>query len=138
MGIGEIADIGNIGMGLAEKGASLANTIDSIYMRHKNFKENKRQFDAQFNESVRQFGLDYALKDYATRAGISLQKAQQLYNAQNLTMAQTAQTENLKTSALGRDMQSTEFKWAQEDRAKKQGIGKAMQKGLVMGLTGGK
>jgi hypothetical protein len=131
------ADIAAAGMDLVDKGVNIADKIDQMVMRHKQAKENKRQFDATFKENVRQFGLNYALQDFATRQGISMQKAQQLYAAENLAMAKSAQSENLKTSALGRAVTGTQFQWAKEDRAKQQAMGKAMQKGLVSGILGG-
>jgi hypothetical protein len=109
-----------------QAGASLANTIDSIYMRHESFKENKRQFDQTFNEDVRQFGLRYVLEDFATRQNVSLAKAKQLYDAENLALNKQVTGENVKTSALGRTMQATQFNWA-KDRAKQQRFGKALE-----------
>lgn len=135
---GGAGDAASMGLGIAAQGVGIVNAVDSIIMRHKALKESKRQFDQQFNENVRQFGLEFALKDYATRKGVSFQIAQQLYNSEVLGMSKQAQTENLKTSALGRNIQSTQFGWEKEDRKKKQNIGTAMQKGLVMGLLGGK
>jgi hypothetical protein len=131
------ADIANMGINLAEKGVNLANVIDQIYMRHKTFNESKRQFDKTFNENVRQFGLEYALRDFATRKNISLAQAQQLYNAEHLELQKQAQGENIKTSALARNIASTQFNWQKQDRLKHQNTVKAMQKGLVSGLMGG-
>jgi hypothetical protein len=124
---GTVADIANI-----------YGTIDNAIMARKNLKETKRQFDARFNEEVRQFGLNYALQDYATRKNISLQQAQQLYNAENLGMAKTALNENMQTSALGRGITATRWDWEKQDRANANKISKATQKGIVMGLFGGK
>lgn len=126
-----------LGTGIVSNVANIAGTIDSMIMRHKQFKEQKRQFDKTFNENIRQFGLEFALKDYATRKGISQAEAQQMLNAEQFGLAKQTTAENLKTSALGRNIQATEFQWAKEDRAKKQAYGKALQKGLMMGIMGG-
>jgi hypothetical protein len=132
------AEAGNIGLDVAQKGATLWQTIDGIMMGHKYFKEGKRQFDTSFNENVRQFGLQNALQDFATRQGISLQKAQQLFQAEQLGLQKQATGENIKTSAQGRGIQATQFQWAKEDRAKQQNFIKALQKGVATGLLGGK
>jgi hypothetical protein len=132
------AEAGSIGLDVAQKGATLWQTIDGIITGHKQFKENKRQFNTSFNENVRQFGLQYALQDFATRQGISLQKAQQLFQAEQLGLQKQATGENIKTSAQGRGIQATQFQWAKEDRAKQQNFIKALQKGVATGLLGGK
>lgn len=127
----------NIGMGMVKSGLDVYNTIDSIIMRHRNANEQRRQFDQTFDENVRQFGLNYALRDFATRQGVSLAKAKQLYEAETLALNKQTTAENLRTSALGRQMSATKFAWEKEDRAKQQKRAKAMQKGIVTGLFGG-
>lgn len=136
MGMG-IAEAGAIGLDLANQGVRLADTIDQIQMRHKTFKESKRRFDLEFDEDVRRYGIDSALKNYATREGISMAKAKQLYDAENLGLTKQTTAENLRTSAMGRGITATKFAWEKQDRTKRQALGKALQKGIVTGLFGG-
>jgi hypothetical protein len=41
---------------------------------------NKEQFDKTFYENIRQYNLNYALNEFATRKGLALQEAQEQWN----------------------------------------------------------
>ena len=113
-------------------------TIEQTILAKKKQKSSEMQFDKQFEEASRQFGIDFALKDYATRKGLALNDVRSMLDAQQTKTQGALAAENLKTSALGRNIQSQQFEWQAEDRRNKKAIGKALQKGLISGLMGGK
>jgi len=119
------------------KAVDIYSKIDEMITSKRTAAESKRRFDQQFQENVRQYGLDFALKDYATRQGISLQKVQMMFNADQQKNQNALTAENLKTSALGRGIQQKQFDWMKEDRAKNTAFKKALQKGLATGMLGG-
>ena len=117
--------------------ASVWNSIDNSIMERKKLAQAKSQFDRQFAENARQFGLEFALKDYATRKGIALNTAQTMLNVEQQKNQNAMTSENIKTSALGRGIQQKQFDWQKEDRTKNAAFKKALQKGIVSGILGG-
>lgn len=63
-------------------------------------KESTRRFDKTFFENIRQFNLEYALKEFATRKGIQLQEVQQIWD--RYTQGRTLDA-NMRTSRIASD-----------------------------------
>jgi len=133
MGVGAAKEITGVVGGIA----GIYGTIDNAIMRRKELAQAKSQFDRQFAENARQFGLEFALKDYATRKGIALNTAQTMLNVEQQKNQNAMTSENIKTSALGRGIQQKQFDWQKEDRTKNAAFKKALQKGIVSGILGG-
>lgn len=127
-----------LGLGLLGDATGIVTSIGNLVMRYKEAKEAQRRFDKQFDEDVRRYGIEQAMKEYAQRKGMSLEDARAMLQAGQFGLTKQVSGENIKASALGRNIESTKFKWAKEDRAKQQAYAKALQKGLLMGLGGGK
>jgi hypothetical protein len=88
-------------------------------------KETTRRFDQTFFENVRQFNLEYALKEFATRKGIELQFAQQLWN--QWIQGKTTDSQ-LKTESLAREKFKFDLDREKELYAKKLQFGKVFAK----------
>jgi hypothetical protein len=67
--------IGGLASASQERAGAAAQTAASLAMQGMQQQEGVRQFDATFDENVRQFGLNFALNKWATEKGISLQEA---------------------------------------------------------------
>ncbi|MCP3683491.1 MAG: hypothetical protein GY861_12460 [bacterium] len=130
-----------IGAGLDAIGNNLQKLGD-FYLKNKGLNQNQKQFDALFDQNKEQFGLQFALKEFATRKGLELEETQMLYNQdigrQNLKLNQATTREGIKSSSQQRFQQAEQFNWAREDRDKLAKQDKAFSKGLFKGLLGGK
>lgn len=88
---------------------------------NKSFNETKRRFDQTFFENVRQYNLDYALKEWATRKGVQLQDAQEVwkrYTEGRIT------DQNIRTSRLAEQKTRYDFEKEKKRDAKKQQFSK--------------
>jgi hypothetical protein len=98
----------------------------------------QKQLDKQFNEDVRRYNLNYALQRYATRKGISMQEAQNIYNQSvsgaNLSMNQLQNQSAMKSQAAGRAQDEIQFGWQKLDRDRQMTIARAYARGLAKGL----
>ena len=119
---------------------NVINTMVGWAQGKKTRRQNAKQFDRTFKENQRRFGLEFALSEWSTRKGLSLQEAQQLYNQSFSTQQlgfQGAQTrESLKGASVSRRGAEDTFKWAREDRAKQEKMAKAYSKGVFSGMAG--
>ena len=98
--------------------------------------QSQQNFDAQFDEDKRRFGLNYALQNFSMRASMSFQQAQALYQRQ---AGQVQQGMEYQTFSQGMKEKRKAFQWANEDRATKKKFDAAFTRGLAKGLkTGGK
>jgi len=86
-----------VGGALDSLGLSITGWIDRANYNRAQQQE-QANFDKQFDESVRQFGLQYALNDFATRKGLSLQEAQQMYSQGMQTRQMQTQLEDRQTT----------------------------------------
>lgn len=131
--------LGSMGDPLAT-GWNLLGDIMTWVQNKKTREEQKRQFDATFAENQRQFGLNYALKEFATRKQIDMQEARDMWNEalQSGQLAlQTASTRSaLETAAQQRAQEETKFDWMTESRDKQIAASKAYATGVLQGLSG--
>jgi hypothetical protein len=131
--LGSMGDPLNTGWGM------LTNIL-TWAQNKKTREESKRQFDKSFAENQRQFGLEYALKEFSTRKQLELQEVKDMYDAAVATgglKLQTAATrQNLETSAQEGMQKEKLFDWATEDREKETQAQKSYAKGIIQGLSG--
>jgi len=115
--------------------------IADFYLKNKGLNQQQNQFDSTFFQTEEQFGKSFALKEFATRKGLKLQEAQQLYNQQmgseTLRMQRATTREGLKVSGQDRMQKAEQFGWVREDRDKAKKQDKAFSKGVLKGLLGG-
>ena len=132
---------GGVGAGLDAIGNNLQKLGD-FYLKNKSLNQNKKQFDQTFEQNEKHFGLQFALKEFATRKGLELEETQMMYNqwmgGQNLKLNQATTREGIKSSSQQRFQQAEQFNWAREDREKLAKQDKAFSKGVFKGLLGGK
>ncbi len=115
---------------------SIAGAVNSVQQQE----QAQKNFDKNFDENKRRFGLEFALREWATRKGIEMQEAQVLYQRQmgsgTMQMNRAAMRENLKSSGLNRFQQERQMSWDRQDREKSQRMAKAYSSGLLKGLGG--
>lgn len=122
------------------EGLSPVSALVSMVGAIKSRKESIRQFDAGFEESKRRFGLEFALREWAERQGMTMARARQMYAMQadqqqyGLQLAQAGET--MRGQAQSRMQQDTTFNWQKEDRERNRKLSKAYGKGIVQGLFG--
>ncbi len=109
-------------------------------MAIKDQKQAQANFDKQFEEQKRQFGLTFALKEWATRKNVDMAQARMLYNqklsGQTMRMSKATTRESLKGAAQQRMQAQKQFNWEEQDRDKQQTLGKAYSSGLMKGIGG--
>ncbi len=131
----------SVGAGIDALSESLLD-IANLYLKGKSINQQQEQFDATFSQNEKQFGLNFALKEFATRKGLKLQEAQQLYNqkigSQRIGMERATTRERLKGAGQQRLQTAEQFSWLREDREKKQKQDSFFSKGVLKGLLGGK
>lgn len=119
---------------------SPVSTIVGMIQSRKAREIQQEQFDATFEENKRRFGLEFALREWATRKNMAIDMARQLYNRQYNKAQLNLQTqqvgESLKSSAQSRLQQQTEFGWLKEDREKAKKVSNAYNRGILSGLFG--
>jgi len=136
-GLGE-AGAGGLNPALAAAGAigdsvdSLTNIVFGIVDRKRQREAQEQQqdnFDAQFDESVRRFGLEFALKDWSTRKGFDISEAQRKYSnaIQGMNISQQMRMGALQEQALRSDV---------GDAVQKKKATQAFTKGFSKGFRG--
>ena len=80
-------NFGAIGGAIDAGGTSIMGWIDRIGKR-KQERKAQANLDRAFEENVRQFGLNFALNEFATRKGIDMQEAQMMFNQQSAKASQ--------------------------------------------------
>jgi hypothetical protein len=115
---------------------SIAGVVNSAQQQE----QAQKNFDRTFEENKRRFGLEFALKEWATRKRMELNEAQALYQRQmgsaNLQMNRAAMRENLKAGGLNRFQQERQMSWDREDREKSKKMAESYSSGLLKGLGG--
>jgi hypothetical protein len=124
----------SIGMDFSELGNKIVNNAVSIWNTAGNMNMQKLQGQLEqdrFAQDVREFGVTSALSKFAQVNGISIQKAQQVYN--NLLQARQSSYagQQSQQSLAGNDfaMRSTI-----EDKKRSDAFGKAFAKGAAIGM----
>lgn len=143
-GMAKVASVAQVvggAAGMLGEGLSPISSIVSIVQARKNRKQAARQFDLQFNENKRRWGLQFALREWSVRTGMTMQQAQMRYE-QEMGRAGMAITERgaasaLKTEAIGQEQAEMGMRWAREDRAKAARVSKAYNRGVMGGILGG-
>lgn len=122
-------------------GADPAGWLYRNILRRRAERKATRLDTRNFNETVRQYNEQFALKEWATRKGLSMQEAQMIFDQQmgreNLALTKAQIGSSLKSEALSRRVAEQNLSWAKEDREKVKEMSKAFSRGMTMGLLGG-
>lgn len=114
--------------------------VRNAKMQRLQYEKQVEQFDRTFEENNRRFGLEFALRDWATRKNISLQEARQKYNmAMGILGAQqtgASLRSSLESADQSRMIQEKRFQWMKEDREKAKRANIAFSRGIAKGLLG--
>lgn len=135
--------VGAVGGTASTIGEALSpvNTISSVIGARRARRTQKRQFDATFRALEKWRGLQYALNDYATRKGLSLQEVQQQHQQQmdlrSLDIQEEQSASTLEMDSLNRRQSEEQMRWKREDRSNSQKLGKAYSRGILAGMMGG-
>jgi len=118
------SNFGLVGGALDSLGFSPTGWIDRASARQRGADQQKN-LDREFEENIRRWGLDFALREFAARAGITMQMAEQMWNAQS-------SRENLETS----DIQQQQARMQIEEANRRKKLAKAFIKGFGRGMAG--
>ena len=127
---GAAAKIGGIAQTASQFGGaldSLGGFVTGIYDRaqqRKNAEQQQKNFDRQFDENNRRFGLEFALQEWSTRKGLALTEAQQLYN-----MSQGTRKSQVDLEGSRMQMQANKMNLDEAKRRNK--VAKAFIKGFA-------
>lgn len=110
----------------------------NMFIQGSQVKEQKARWDKTFAENVRQFDLEFALKEFSLRKGLELQEVQQMFNIdlakKNNNINALIAEANLNDAALTRRVNQYNFyKQIQDDKTKRSaanGVAKAMMQAL--------
>lgn len=134
-------------LGYVESGIGMAGDLTNLIMpwvnagsQYLQMKQQQNNFDKTFAENQKRFGLNFALKEWATRKGFEFQKANKLWNekvqSKSANLNRAATRENLKSSGQQRMFDAEKMAWMRKDREKSEKVAKAYSKGLLKGLGG--
>lgn len=114
----------------------------AFFVNIKKMKQEQKNFDQMFNENVRQWGLEYGLKEWATRKGVELEEAKQKFyedfQKASFDLDKMVKSEQIQTERLGRRKAEYEFGQQQKTDTNRKELAGRIAKALFSGLTGGK
>jgi hypothetical protein len=120
------SDFGLIGGSLDAVGFSPMGWVDRATARRTREQE-QANLDREFRENMRRWGLDFALREFAARVGITFHLAQQMWNAETTR-------ESLESS----DIQQQRARAELEETYRRRKLARAFIKGFGQGMSGGK
>ena len=111
-------------------------------LRKKAERNAKKMWTKEFDENVRKYNLDYALKELAFRKNYDLNQLQMMYEQdmgrKGMKLQQAQVGSSLKSEAQSRASAEEQQGWLRNDRKKATKMSKAYSRGLVSGLFGRK
>ena len=136
--ISEIASY--VGGSSLSEGLSPISTLVGMIQSRKARELQVEQFGIKFEENKRRFGLEFALREWATRKNMALNVARQLYNQQQgftqMGLRKKEVFEGVRGAAQARLQQEEQFRWLREDREKTKKVAQSYNKGILSGIFG--
>lgn len=126
-GASAASNFGLVGGALDSLGVSVTGWIDR-FQKAKAAEQDQANFDKQFDENLRRWGLEFALRDWSTRKGVAIQEAQSQWERSSGSLSLQNQ---LRTSQQTQQANQIDLN-AKIDR---QRIGRLFAKGFAQGTT---